>query len=96
MDLCKKGQREIYRWIASSIVTELVESQRTKHPHMDTYVCTTVNVIYILGIVAPALWQLVFKRSPGSFLGVHIVLITRVLKMFTSKVQKLFVPETYC
>lgn len=33
-----------------------------------------------LGIVAPALGQLLFKRSPGLVLGVYVVLINRVLE----------------
>lgn len=69
-----------------------------KHPHTRTYICTTADVRYIrtsgylLGIVTPALWQLIFKRSPGFVLGVHVVLINHVLKEFTLKGQRMLVP----
>lgn len=67
--------------------------------------CIIVNVKYLtwqrlkwirhnlLGIVAPALWQLIFDRHPCSFLGVHIVLVNRVLKEFSYKFQRMLVPS---
>lgn len=55
---------------------------------------STTATGYLLGIVTPALWQLIFKRSPGFLLGVHIVLINCVLKEFTLKVQRKLVPAT--
>ena len=40
---------------------------------------------YSLGSVAPALWQLTFKRRPGFVLGVHSVQGKSVLKEFRMK-----------
>lgn len=67
-----------------------------RHPHTRTH---TANVrcteppAYLLGIVAPALWQLIFNRHPCSFLGIHKVLVNCVLKEFSYAFQTMLVPS---
>lgn len=38
------------------------------------------SAAYSRGIVAPTLLQLIFNGHPGFFLGVHVVLVNRVLE----------------